>query len=447
MGRGSEAQGHARIPTPRGCWLGRPAREEGRPRSARRGQAPGTGTSSRCPTDSAAAGGPGPGPVGRRDGFGLGPPRERNFKRGPQRRSRTQTPPPGTPHPANRAARGVRGCFSVADNPSHTNVLRPGQPTRTSIKLHRPRLSICSEHTRARCLSPSPAERRGHRPGAGANLPSAAAAAPPGAPAQPRPTLHKPLPGSGQPCEGEREASAAPPERSPAPAGGSTAPGPGPSPRAAELRGAAGRAAAGGAPGGAPRRTRAAGRRPGSGARGGRAPRGGVPAAACVQASPRFPGRARAPHGGWAQPLTHAPRRARPPSPRVPGTRGPQMSTQVSDCLGIRFVHSQAIVKKKAESKSGGEGRGGERSEQRELEAARAGSGKVAAEQRRVGECGRRRTRTGFLATRVFFRNSSRDTSPRSRARRRSSTLARPPPASNPQIAQVSKPKWGWGGG
>lgn len=206
MGRGSEAQGHARIPTPRGCWLGRPAREEGRPRSARRGQAPGTGTSSRCPTDSAAAGGPGPGPVGRRDGFGLGPPRERNFKRGPQRRSRTQTPPPGTPHPANRAARGVRGCFSVADNPSHTNVLRPGQPTRTSIKLHRPRLSICSEHTRARCLSPSPAERRGHRPGAGANLSSAAAAAPPGAPAQPRPTLHKPLPGSGQPCEGEREA-------------------------------------------------------------------------------------------------------------------------------------------------------------------------------------------------------------------------------------------------
>lgn len=73
------------------------------------------------------------------------------------------------------------------------------------------------------------------------------------------------------------------------------------------------------------------------------------------------------------------------------------------------------------------------------------GPGKVVVERRR-GEGGRRK-RTAFLATRVFFINSSRETSPRRRAPRRSSTLARPRPASTPQIAEVSKPKWGWGGG
>lgn len=73
------------------------------------------------------------------------------------------------------------------------------------------------------------------------------------------------------------------------------------------------------------------------------------------------------------------------------------------------------------------------------------GPGKVTAE-RRWGEGGRRK-RTGFLATRVFFMNSLRETLPRRRVRPRSSTFARPRPASTPQIAKVFQTKMGVGWG
>ena len=82
--------------------LSGPPRQGQKPgrRSARRGQAPGTGTSPERPIDS-AAGGPEPSPVCRSDGFG--PSRDRNFKHGPQRRSHTEKKP-GTAHLANSPA-------------------------------------------------------------------------------------------------------------------------------------------------------------------------------------------------------------------------------------------------------------------------------------------------------------------------------------------------------